>query len=287
MVVPVRDREELLRRALASVAAQTRAPGEIIVVDDGSRDRSADVAASFSGVVVVRQEPRGVSAARNRGVATAQSPWIAFLDSDDEWLPAKLERQVEALSRRSGARVCHTDEIWMRAGRRVNPRRRHAKKGGWIFADCLPLCAISPSSVLLSRSVLDRVGGFDEDLPVCEDYDLWLRICPLYEVVLVDEPLVVKHGGRRDQLSRRHWGMDRFRVRALEKVLSSAVLAPADWAAARETALVKLDVYLQGARRRGKRAEVERWARLRGRLAALSPPAGGAGPAGAAGRLRR
>ena len=139
----------------------------------------------------------------------------------------------------------------------MNPRRKHAKYGGRIFQYCLPLCAMSPSSVLIHRSVLDDVGLFDEEMPACEDYDLWLRICARYPVHYLDEPLVVKYGGHPDQLSRRVWGLDRFRIRALEKILESGELDGEDRNAALETLLEKIDIFISGAEKREKWDVVE------------------------------
>ncbi|MEN8259326.1 MAG: glycosyltransferase family 2 protein, partial [Pseudomonadota bacterium] len=188
--------------------------------------------------------------------------WLAFLDSDDQWLPHKLEVQVEKLQGQPSIRVCHTEEIWIRNGRRVNPAGKHAKQGGWIFRSCLPLCAMSPSSILIHRAVFDSVGLFDERLPACEDYDLWLRITARYPVLFVDEPLIVKYGGHADQLSRKHWGMDRFRIRALEKVLIAGGLAPECERAARDMLVGKARIYLEGARKRGKQDEVRHYEAL-------------------------
>lgn len=253
VVIPVHNRKQLVPRAVESVLSQTRPPEEIIVVDDGSTDgTAAAVVDRFAGVRCLRQERRsGVSAARNRGVVAATGDWIAFLDSDDEWLPEKLERQLAALTESPGHRICHTDEIWIRRGRRVNQGLRHAKAGGRIFRQCLPLCVISPSSVVLERRLLDDLGGFDETLPACEDYDLWLRICASRPVLFVAEPLVIKHGGHDDQLSRTVPALDRYRIRALEKLLESVDLAPGDRAAVIEILATKIDIFVAGARRRG------------------------------------
>jgi glycosyltransferase involved in cell wall biosynthesis len=257
VVIPTHDRWRLLRRALTSVREQTRPADEVIVVDDGSTDQTADrIAGEFPEVTLLRQENRGVSAARNRGVAEASGAWVAFLDSDDEWLPIKLERQLTALEGAPGHPLCHTDEVWIRNGRRVDRGRRYAKTGGWIFHACLPLCAISPSSAVIRRGLLDEIGGFDESLPACEDYDLWLRICSRWPVLLVNEPLVVRHGGHDDQLSRRVPALDRYRIRALEKILGSGILGSEDRSAALDMLLLKMDIYIEGARRRGRTAEV-------------------------------
>jgi len=257
VVIPTFDRAPVLPRALESVVAQTLSPAEVIVVDDGSTDGTAElVEKRFPGVRWLHQENRGVSAARNRGIEASRGEWIALLDSDDEWLPEKLQRQLSALRDHSDLRICHTDEIWIRRGRRVNPRQIHAKHGGWIFQHCLPLCAMSPSSILIHRSVFEEIGLFDEDLPACEDYDLWLRICSRHPVLYLDEPLVVKHGGHEDQLSSRIWGLDRFRVQALEKVIRGGALSQEDRDAAGAVLLEKIEIYLTGARKRGKSREV-------------------------------
>lgn len=259
VVIPTRDRRQRVLDALASVLAQTRPAQEILLVDDGSHDGTVGaVLTRYPGVRLLRQPNRGVSAARNLGIEAARGDWIALLDSDDRWQPNKLDRQVAALAGQPERRVCHTDEIWIRDGRRVNPGRRHDKPDGWVFERCLPLCALSPSSMLIHRSVFDAVGLFDETLPVCEDYDLWLRICARFPVLLVAEPLVIKHGGHADQLSRRYPAMDRFRLHALHKLLSQNHLTPDQAQAALATLNDKTAVYCAGARKRGRHEEADR-----------------------------
>ena len=258
VVIPTFNRASVISRALESVFLQTRAPDEILVVDDGSTDNTAErVRAEFPGVRLIEQENRGVSAARNAGIRAATGTWIALLDSDDEWLAEKLDRQLRAVAANIEANtvLCHTDEIWIRRGRRVNPMKKVRKHGGHIFEHCLPLCVISPSSVLLHRRLFETVGGFDEDLPACEDYDLWLRVTARFPVLFLDEPLIVKHGGHHDQLSRRTWGMDRFRISALEKILATTTLGDADRAAAESMLAHKIAIYASGAKKRGKLAE--------------------------------
>ncbi len=263
-IIPVFNRAGTLIRALDSVAAQTRPPDEVIVVDDGSTDGVEEIIARHCpGVRVIRQANAGVSSARNRGIAAATGEWIALLDSDDEWRPRKLERQMQALADNPRYHLCHTNEIWIRNGRRVNEGKRHKKSGGHIFEKCLPLCVISPSSAVIRRELLSELGGFDESLPVCEDYDLWLRICARHPVLFVEEALTVKYGGHEDQLSRRYSGMDRFRIRAIDRILEEGVLGDADRAAAIGTLLDKAAVYLNGAEKRGKLEEAAHYEALR------------------------
>lgn len=269
VVIPTFDRADLVLRALTSVHRQAMQPQEIVVIDDGSRDATAEqVSANFPEVRLVRQTHRGVSAARNRGVEAATSEWIALLDSDDEWLPHKLATQWQQLGDHPEFRMAHSEEIWIRRGVRVNPMKKHAKRGGWIFRHCLPLCAMSPSSALIHRSVFDRVGLFDESLPACEDYDLWLRVTARYPVLFSEEPLIVKHGGHDDQLSRQHWGMDRFRIRALERILAGGTLAPEDRCAAAAVLAEKAKIVASGAQKRGKVEEAQYYLALQERYEA-------------------
>ena len=256
VVIPTYNRVCELKRALMSVYCQTHRPHEVIVVDDGSTDNTAElIAQEFTDARYFFQSNKGVSRARNLGISQASGEWIAFLDSDDEWLPTKLAMQIAQLKTNPTMRICHTDEIWIRDGTRVNPMKKHAKFGGWIFQHCLPLCAVSPSSVLIQRALFDEIGLFDETLPACEDYDLWLRICSCLPVLYVDKPLLIKYGGHADQLSRKYWGMDRFRIRALQGVLAMGHLTLDDRNAAMQTLIRKASVYAKGARKRGKFAE--------------------------------
>jgi len=262
-IIPTYNRAPLLGRALDSVYAQTRPPDEIIVVDDGSSDSTRRMIADhFPQVHYLHQRNAGVSAARNYGIQAASGDWLAFLDSDDVWLPDKLAMQLARLDDNPDLTVCHSEEIWIRNGRRVNPGNKHRKAGGWIFQMCLPLCAISPSSVLIHHSVLAATGAFDETLPACEDYDLWLRVTSRYPVLFIDRPLIIKYGGHADQLSRAFWGMDRFRIEALEKILAEGHLTAEDERAARAMLLKKACIYLQGARKRNKQAEIAHYQAL-------------------------
>jgi len=258
VIVPTHNRRNALKRALKSVDAQTLPAGEVIVIDDGSTDQTrAMLRSEFPHIVYRSQQHRGVSAARNLGIRQSRGEWLAFLDSDDEWLPNKLEKQIAALQNEPHLKICHTDEIWIRNGKRVNAMKKHAKKGGWIFEHCLPLCAMSPSSIIIHRSVFERVGLFDEKLPACEDYDLWLRITAHYPVLLLAQPLILKYGGHDDQLSKKYWGMDRFRIQALQKIIADPNLQPQNRQAAVAMLIKKIKIFLQGAKKRDKQHEIE------------------------------
>jgi glycosyltransferase involved in cell wall biosynthesis len=249
------NEQRFLADSVASVVAQTGPSWELILVDDGSTDGSLQaVSERFrdSRIRTLRTARAGVSAARNAGIREACHPWIAFLDSDDLWTPHKLAGELEALESLPGCRIVYTDEIWIRRGRRVNPRKIHRKYGGWIYHRCLPLCIISPSSILLHRRVLEQNGLFDESLPVCEDYDLWLRLAARQPIGYLDRPLIIKRGGHPDQLSRSRWGMDRFRVRALLKMLHSDLLTPLQQRLTRQEIVSKAAILANGFEKRGK-----------------------------------
>ena len=248
VIIPTYNRATVLARALDSVIAQSYPAAEIIVVDDGSDDDSAAmVEQNYPQATLLRQPNKGVSAARNKAIEHAQFEWIALLDSDDEWLPHKLDAIRQAYQQQPQQVLFHSDEIWIRNDRRVNPMKKHAKQGGQIFAQCLPLCVISPSAAVIHRRVFDQIGLFDETLPACEDYDLWLRLCHLYEVHYIDQPLIKKYGGHDDQLSRKFWGMDRFRIRVLNRLLQTPTLSASQQALTREMLLKKLRILLKGA----------------------------------------
>lgn len=264
VIIPTYNRAHVLERALTSVFKQTKAAYEIIVIDDGSTDKTQALLGRFSGqIVVIYQENRGVSAARNRGIEKAMGDWIAFLDSDDAWLPNRLEVQCTAIKLFPQSHIIHSDEIWIRNGVRVNPCKHHQKRGGRIFKHCLPRCVVSPSAVLMDRQVFEDIGLFDEHLPACEDYDLWLRIALTYNFHYCDEALIIKYGGHDDQLSRRFWGMDRFRVHALEKILTLQNFMDDERQATLKILLKKLKVLMKGCVKHGRHRDAkifeEKW----------------------------
>ncbi len=264
VVIPTFNRRTLVREAVASVCNQRGAAYEVIVVDDGSSDGTAVALQAEFGrrVDVLRTANRGVAAARNAGVAACHGDRIAFLDSDDLWLPDKLATQVSFFAAHPEAQICQSEEVWVRNGVRVNPCTRHCKPSGDIFEPSLRLCLVSPSAVMLRRSLFERVGGFDESLPACEDYDFWLRILRDTPVWLIDRPLVIRRGGHPDQLSRRFWGMDRFRVASLLRLLSDGNLTEPRRTAAARVLADKCAILANGAARRRRHDEAARYRML-------------------------
>jgi glycosyltransferase involved in cell wall biosynthesis len=257
VIITTYNRKEYLGRALNSVYEQSVTANEIIVIDDGSSDGTEPfIKKNHAAVKFFWQKNSGVSSARNLGIKKATYEWITFLDSDDAWLPKKLENQFKTLEQNPSFKLCHTDEIWIRNGKRANPMKKHQKSGGTIFKNCLPLCVISPSSAMLHRSLFEIYGGFDEDLPVCEDYDLWLRICAFLPVLYIEKPQIIKYGGHADQLSHKYWGMDRFRIQSLEKIINIPDLKVEDKLLATKVLLNKIKIYITGAKKRDKLQEV-------------------------------
>jgi len=253
VIIPTFNRAHLVSRAVESVLTQGFTDFECIVVDDGSMDDTAQVLSPYEKKIQYMYiQHGGVSKARNCGIHQACGQWIAFLDSDDVWLPAKLETQYEYIQAHHDVYIHQTDEVWIRKGKRVNPMKKHQKKEGHIFEDCLHLCLVSPSAVVVHRSVFENVGMFDERMPACEDYDLWLRVAWRYFIGFIPNKLIVKYGGHSDQLSASLWGMDRFRVYALCKLLAhyGSLLPKNYYEKTVEVALQKCSVLYQGAKKR-------------------------------------
>lgn len=221
VIIPVYNRERLIQRALDSVLDQSSLPDEVIVVDDGSTDRTREVLERYNDRITVVSLPEnsGPARARNEGVRYARNDWIAFLDSDDAWDTDKLSRQVAYLQRYPFYEIVQSDEKWIRNDVQVNQCNHHRKSAGWIFDRSLERCMISPSAVLVKKSLLIRYGNFDESYPVCEDYDLWLKISRYHPIGFVPGFSVVKYGGHGDQLSRSYAAVDRFRVSTLKSLL--------------------------------------------------------------------
>jgi glycosyltransferase involved in cell wall biosynthesis len=245
----------MVGEAIESVLAQSYRGWELIVIDDGSTDGTSKHLAQYGASIRrVSRQRSGVAAARNYGVGIARGRYVAFLDSDDLWMPKKLDIQTAFMEQHPEVQICQTEEIWVRGGARVNPKAKHAKPSGDIFRRSLDLCLVSPSAVMITKELFSQFGGFDENFPVCEDYDLWLRIGVDHLVPLIPISLVVKRGGHSDQLSRSIWGMDRYRVQSLRHLLRNGLGGEKrEWAI--EALKRKISVLCQGARKRGKEHE--------------------------------
>ncbi len=257
IIIPTFNRAIKTARAISSVLYQRFTDYEIIVVDDGSTDGTEKVLHQFEDRIqyIAHNTNRGVSAARNTGIAVSHAPLIAFLDSDDYWLPHKLSVQTAFFEQNPNAMICQTEETWIRNGRRVNPGKRHLKPSGDVFEASLALCLVSPSAVMLRRELFQEMGVFDENLPACEDYDLWLRIACRYPVFLIQQSLIIKEGGHPDQLSARFKGMDRFRIKALVKLIQESPLNEVQRQSVVKELSLKCRIYGTGCLKRGKKAE--------------------------------
>lgn len=262
VIIPTYNRQAYVREAIESVLSQTYSPFELLVVDDGSTDNTPALLKAYQERInVLRQANRGVSAARNTGIRSARGAFIALLDSDDYWRPDKLALQMDWFDAHPEALICQTEEIWIRNGVRVNPGVRHKKQTGHIFEPSLALCLISPSAVMMRTSLLEETGLFDESLPACEDYDLWLRVTSKYPVGLVKTPAIVKRGGHADQLSAMR-ELDKYRIHAIVKILQKGVLSAAQRTAAAEMLTRKCRIYATGCRKRGRVEEARAYMAL-------------------------
>lgn len=225
IIIPTYNRAELTKRAILSVLGQTYKDYEIYIIDDGSTDQTQEMLKAFPSVHKLKQTNQGVSAARNYGIKNSQSHWIAFLDSDDEWLPEKLQTQMDYILKHSQFRFVHTEEIWIRNGVRVNPKLKHKKSQDSIFERSLDFCIISPSTSMIRRDLFNQHGGFSPEYPVCEDYDLWLKILAREEVGFVEMPLTKKYGGHKDQLSTQYIAMNYWRLKSLVNLIQQKDLS--------------------------------------------------------------
>lgn len=222
VIIPTYNRAALVERAIKSVLAQTYGDFHLYVVDDGSTDNTQDVLAQFANnpkITLLKQVNQGVSSARNFAAASGTNEWISFLDSDDEWLPNKLKIQTDYLKAHTEIRFLHAEEIWIRNGVRVNPKVKHNKAGDDLFDRSLEFCLISPSTVIMKRELFNQHGGFDPEMTVCEDFDLWNKVLISEKVGFLDEFVTQKYGGHEDQLSTKFVAMDYWRIKSLITLL--------------------------------------------------------------------
>jgi glycosyltransferase involved in cell wall biosynthesis len=306
VIIPFYNRANYLPDAVRSVFFQTRGDIQLILVDDGSTDGSSEAAvAAWNRALEDRRTDGGPAGlremrilnlphsgmpglARNRGVDAADGRLIAFLDSDDIWLPRKLELQLPLHAPRRGDNsvgapgdgeiplLSHTRERWLRAedgkGAPLPPMKeisqsgqRHARSGD-LFADSLWKCIIGPSTVLMDRELYLDLGGFREDLQVAEDYEFWIRVTAGHHAGYIDEPCIEKRAGLpgQEQLSERFGQIEGFRLRALWGLLGERRFdgfSPDQQALAWQVLQRKAEIFLTGARKHAN-ASGERFARM-------------------------
>jgi glycosyltransferase involved in cell wall biosynthesis len=274
VIIPTYNRSALLQKAIDSVLNQTHVNLELIVVDDGSDDDTGALLdrykkKSAKKILVIHQNNKGPAAARNRGISESSAEYIAFLDSDDWLHPDKIGLQLAVMQGTAGSLISHTQEIWYRDGMLLNQKIKHRKQSGNIFDRCLDLCAVSMSTVMLKRQLIEEVGVFDEDLPCCEDYDYWLRVSAKFPFLLIDNALTYKDGGRADQVSSIHrTGMDRYRIRAIAKILDSGELSASQYRMALHELEKKCTIYGNGCIKHNRSEEGEYYLALSAEYAA-------------------
>ena len=222
VIIPTFNRFDMVQRAINSVLSQTYSNYELIIVDDGSTDETSQIAHIFKDKIkFIQQENLGVSAARNKGIEISAHEYIAFLDSDDLWLPEKLQEHVNFIQKNPTIKIHQTAEKWFRNSKQVSPAKHHIKSGGDIFLESLKRCMITPSTVVLCKSVFEKYETFDTNLQACEDYDLWLRISFYENVGFINKHLAIRHAGHVGQLSEQFEALDRFRLYSIVKLLGA------------------------------------------------------------------
>ncbi len=255
VIIPTFNRAWALEKAVDSVLAQDYEAIEIIVIDDGSTDNTLDLLEGYGNKIqVLSQENKGVSAARNLGIKRSHGEFVALLDSDDAWEADKISCQISFFEQHPDALICQTEEIWIRKGKRVNPKIKHKKPSGMIFEASLHLCLVSPSAVMIRKKLFELKGGFNEDFPVCEDYDLWLRISADHPIFLIDKPCTIKHGGHEDQLSAHH-SQDKYRIASIVNLIKSKILSWEQEKMAAKVLEKKCQIYGNGCLKRGRAEE--------------------------------
>lgn len=191
IIIPTFNRRDYITTALDSVLAQSYKDYEIIIIDDGSSDDTKEVLKPYqNNIRYFYQDNRGIPATRNKGIREAQGDYIAFLDSDDYWLPEKLKRQIECFKQNPHHGMVATRCSSITPDGRFRKKNRPGKSG-WVLTDLFKANFIRTSSAMIKKECFEKVGLFDESLPECEEYDLWLRITKHYPIGFINEPLTV------------------------------------------------------------------------------------------------
>lgn len=251
IIIPTYNRKNWVTEAIDSALKQSYEHIEVIVIDDGSTDGTySHLKGIYNNQIILKKiKHKGVSAARNIAISMAMGEWISFLDSDDFFHRDKIEKQIKILNKNPNYHIAHSEEIWYKNGIRINPKKKHQKTGGYIFAKSVDLCSISISTVILKKSLFSKIGNFDETMQACEDYELWLRITAKYNILFINEYLTTKFGGHKDQLSMKYVAMDRFRIYALNKLLKNNSLNNEQRAITILSLRKRLQILLNGAKK--------------------------------------
>jgi glycosyltransferase involved in cell wall biosynthesis len=296
VVVPTHNKKEMVTEAIESVLAQSYRDCELIVVDDGSTDGTPLHVFSTFGAqpeaieILSKMNPnavrpfshsfahdgipiqyhyianRGLSAARNRGIKFAHGSCVAFLEAEDLWNPAHLETHATFHEENDWARVSHIGECHVRDRSRAGKARKAPPASGWIFQQALETSPICISAAMAHRTCFAECGGFDENLPACEDYDLWLRFAARYPIHFLEGTEIVRRSSRF-QSSNRSWTWDRYRVYALEKSFQSGKLNAEQRLLVAEEIVKKCERLVEGFKRQKSEERANFYERKRKRFA--------------------
>lgn len=289
ILIPTHNRSHLIERAIQSVLHQNYPHWELHIIDDGSTDDTWSYLLSYlpswkrqiqsfgryeKSIQIHQTEHRRVSATRNFGIEKSRGEWIALLDSDDEWYPEKLKRQIQFHKDHPEFLFSQTKEVWNKKGNLQEPKGKYQKLSGRFLKESLSICMVTCSSFMAHKQTWESIGFFREEMRTCEDYDLWNRILLRgYSIGLLDENLLVRYGGHDDQLSNQFQAIERFRLYSL---LSTA--SELNWNSGklkesnpdnqkeniedlnpklllRDAILNRLDTLIQGREKRGKEVQ--------------------------------
>lgn len=255
VIIPTFNRASLLERAITSVLNQSYPFFKLYIIDDGSTDETFQIIEKFHSderLHYLKQENKGVSAARNLGISHSHHSWVTFLDSDDEWLTDKLQKQRDYILQHPEIKFIHSNEIWIRDQIRVNAPLKFDKSAEGLLERSLETCIISPSTVAIKRELLEYFGGFNEEFKICEDYDLWLKILFREKVGFIEDFLIKKYHGHDNQLSTLDPLMEYYRVLALFFQMDSKDLKEEDFFLIFKTLERKVPRILKGLQKFGE-----------------------------------
>ncbi len=255
-ILPTYNRAKFLQSSIESILKQTYKIDEIIVIDDGSTDDTQKILKTFKMIKLIKTKNFGVSHARNMGIKNTKNDWIVFLDSDDTWESDKIEKQVTFHLNNPKILISHTGEKWIREGKNIKYSKLLEKPSGNCFLQNIPRCKIAASSIIIHKSIFDDIGYFDENLKVCEDYDMWLRISYKYKIGLISEELITKFAGH-SQLSSSIFAIDRYHIYSLQKFLKSKFKNEI-----KSAILTKCNILVKGAKKHNNQEILKKYSKM-------------------------